>query len=80
MFQINQYQPPSNIDNARVIMQIMMNAILMFMAVYFIRATLTKFFVMQTEAERTNQALTQVLDNLPDAVLMMDNGKLSYCN
>jgi len=32
------------------------------------------------EAEKTRDALTQVLDNLPDAVLMLDSGKLVYCN
>jgi hypothetical protein len=49
MFQINEYQPPSSIDRTRVTQQIMVNAGVMFMAVYFIRATLTKFFVVQME-------------------------------
>jgi hypothetical protein len=80
MFQINQYQPPSSIDYLRVIQQTMVDAGVMGMAAYFIRATLTKFFVVQMEQEKTNVGLTQVLDNLPDAVLMMDSGRLSYCN
>jgi PAS domain-containing protein len=41
---------------------------------------LTKFFLMNTEAEKTRDALTLILDNLPDAVIMLDAGKLSYCN
>jgi nitrogen-specific signal transduction histidine kinase len=52
----------------------------MFFVAYFIRLVLTQFFVMQTGAEKTRDALTQVLDNLPDAVLMLDSEKLEYCN
>ena len=36
--------------------------------------------MMQTQAEKTRDALTQVLDNLPDGVLMFENKQLSYCN
>ena len=36
--------------------------------------------MMQNEAEKTRDALTQVLDNLPDGVLMFENRQLSYCN
>ena len=35
---------------------------------------------MQKEAEKTRNAMTQILDNLPDAVLMFESENLSYCN
>ena len=35
---------------------------------------------MQKEAEKTQNAMTQILDNLPDAVLMFESEDLSYCN
>ena len=54
--------------------------VLMFLATWFTRNTLTQFFVMQMEAEKTRDSLTQILDNLPDAVLMLESGHLSYCN
>ena len=53
---------------------------LMFLQTYFVRYILTSFFVMQCEAEKTSSALTQVLENLPSAVLMLEEEKLSYCN
>jgi hypothetical protein len=53
---------------------------LMFHSTYYLRHTLTKFFLMQTEAEKTRDALIQILDNLPDAVLMLESSQLSYCN
>ena len=53
---------------------------IMFLQTYFIRYVFTWFFVMQSEAEKTNNALTQILDNLPDAVLMMEAEGLTYCN
>jgi len=53
---------------------------LMLTQTYFNRSVMTKFFVMQTEAESTRDALTQILDNLPDAVLTLEAGNLCYCN
>ena len=41
--------------------------------VYFIRALLTKFFVTQVEAEKTRDAMTQIFNNLPNAVLMLES-------
>ena len=40
---------------------------------YFIKRVLIICFMMQIEAEKTGDALTQVLDNLPDGVLMFEN-------
>jgi PAS domain-containing protein len=54
--------------------------ILMTVSTYSMRRMLTKFFLMNTDAEKTRDALTLILDNLPDAVLMLDAGKLCYCN
>jgi hypothetical protein len=31
-------------------------------------------------AENTTAALKQILDNLPDAVLTLESGTLTYCN
>jgi hypothetical protein len=53
---------------------------LMFMVAYFMRRGLTEFFVMQTEAEKTRDSLTQILENLPDAVIMLEADSLEYCN
>lgn len=47
---------------------------LMSISTYSLRRMLVKFFLMQTEAEQTRDALTLILDNLPDAVLMIDGG------
>ena len=44
---------------------------MMFGVAYFVRRVLTQFFMMNMEAEKTRDALIQVLDNLPDAVLML---------
>jgi len=52
----------------------------MFLATYSVRSMLTEFFVTQKGAEKTRDALTQTLDNLPDAVLMFEMENLSYCN
>jgi hypothetical protein len=35
---------------------------------------------MQSGAEKTRDALTEVLDNLPDGVLMLEKTALTYCN
>ena len=37
---------------------------------------------MQMEAEKTRDSLTQILDNLPDAVIMLESTEeqLEYCN
>ena len=67
-------------NDARSLIYIPMWWVLMFLSTYFTRNTLTQFFVMQMEAEKTRDALTQILDNLPDAVLMLESGHLSYCN
>jgi len=32
------------------------------------------------EAEKTRDSLTQILDNMPDAVLMLESQQLQYCN
>ena len=53
---------------------------LMFMVAYLIRRGLTQFFVMQKEAEKTRDSLTQILANLPDAVIMLEADSLEYCN
>ena len=53
---------------------------ILFLQTYFTRRILTQIFVMQCEAEKTRDALTQILDNLPDAVLMLESDKLCYCN
>ena len=44
------------------------------------RRVLTEFFVTQTQAEKTRDALTQILDNMPDGVLMLQENNLVYCN
>jgi len=54
--------------------------ILCFLTAYTIRRVLSEFFVMKIEAEKTSEALTITLDNLPDAVLMLESGRLTYCN
>ena len=45
----------------------------MLLQTYYLRRVLTQFFVLQTEAEKTSKTLTEILDNLPDAVLMFEN-------
>ena len=52
----------------------------MFLVTYSLRSLLTEFFVVKTGAEKTRDALTQTLDNLPDAVLMFEQDDLTYCN
>jgi hypothetical protein len=52
----------------------------MFLATYSLRSILTEFFVTKKGAEKTRDALTQTLDNLPDAVLMYEENDLTYCN
>ena len=52
----------------------------MFVQAYFIRRVLIKFFLMQVEAEKNKDALTQLLDDLPDAVLVLEKHCLTYCN
>jgi PAS domain-containing protein len=36
--------------------------------------------VLQVGAETTRDAVLQILDNLPDAVLMLEAERLTYCN
>ena len=52
----------------------------MFLSAYFMRYWFTVFFVKQIEAEKTSDSLEKILDNLPDAVLMLESSELSYCN
>ena len=52
----------------------------MFLSDYFLRYWFTTFFVKQIEAEKTSDSLDKILDNLPDAVLMLESSELSYCN
>jgi len=54
--------------------------ILCFLSTYCVRWALTQFFVMKCEAEKTGDALNQILENLPDGVLMFESGSLSYLN
>jgi len=49
---------------------------LMFLTSYSIRRVITQFFVMQMEAEKTRDSVTQILDNLPDAVIMLESDGL----
>ena len=60
--------------------QIPMYCMMMLTSTYFMKWVLIKCFMMQSKAEKTSDALTQVLDNLPDGVLMFENHQLSYCN
>ena len=53
---------------------------MMFFSDYFLRYMFTVFFVKQIEAEKTSDSLDKILDNLPDAVLMLESSELSYCN
>lgn len=61
-------------DNGRFVSLIYIPTwwMIMFAFSYFMRYTLTQFFVMQKEAEKTSESLTQVLENLPSAVLMLE--------
>jgi len=61
-----------NNDSAGQLFEIPVWIILMLVQTYFVRYTLTSFFVLQNEAEKTRDALIQILDNLPDAVLMLE--------
>ena len=49
---------------------------LMFLTSYSIRRAFIQFFVMQMEAEKTLDSVTQILDNLPDAVIMLESDGL----
>jgi hypothetical protein len=61
-----------NNDSAGQLFEIPVWIILMLVQTYFVRYTLTSFFVLQNKAEKTRDALIQILDNLPDAVLMLE--------
>jgi len=67
-------------EGALAILEIPMWWSVIFFAIYFTRHVLTEFFLMHVEAENTRDTLTQILDNLPDAVLMLESDQLSYCN
>ena len=56
-----------------MVFEICMWWMIIFCIVYFIRVVLTQFFVTQVEAEKTRDALTQILNNLPNAVLMLES-------
>ena len=77
---INQYYIEEKNWINRVLITIVVRSTFSFLLTYFIRRDLTETFVLQKEAEKTRDALTKVLDNLPDAVLMLESEKLSYCN
>ena len=53
---------------------------MLFLQTYITRRALTQVFLNQCETEKTRDALMQVLDNLPDAVLMLEADRLEYCN
>jgi hypothetical protein len=59
---------------------IVMWCMLMLFSTYFMRRVLTMMFIKQMEAEKTGKTLTKILDNLPDAVLMLNDNQLCYCN
>ena len=40
--------------------------------VYFTKNILIHFYVKNVEAEKTRDSLTQILDNMPDAVLILE--------
>ena len=50
--------------------------VLMFLSSYSIRRLITQLFCMQKEAEATRDSLRQILDNLPDAVIMLESEQL----
>lgn len=61
--------------------QLPMYIIMMVLVAYFVRKVLTQFFVLEMDAQKTTDSLSQILDNLPDAVLMLEpSNSLSYCN
>jgi len=62
------------------LIQVPVGAMMTFLLSYSIRRVMTQFFVMQMEAEKTRDSVTQILDNLPDAVIMLESHKLQYCN
>ena len=59
-------------DSAGQLQEIPVWMTLILVQTYFVRYTLTKFFVLQKDAEKTRDSLIQILDNLPDAVLMLE--------
>ena len=60
-------------DNFLMMFEIPMWYTVILWAVYTTRLLLIEFFIMQVEAEKTRDALTKILDNLPDAVLMLES-------
>ena len=62
------------------LIQVPVGTMMTFLLSYSIRRVMTQFFVMQMEAEKTRDSVTQILDNLPDAVIMLESHKLQYCN
>ena len=64
----------ANFKNASFVYYISLPIYWMMMLVctYFMKRILIQFFLLQSAAEKTSAALTEVLDNLPDAVLMFE--------
>jgi succinate dehydrogenase/fumarate reductase cytochrome b subunit len=78
---ISQYIDGANAQSGQpLLLIIIIWVVLMFLATYSVRHVLTEFYVTKKGAEKTRDALTQTLDNLPDAVLMFEMDDLSYCN
>jgi len=67
-------------EDALLICEIPMWWAVVLFGVYFSKNVLILFFVKNLEAEKTRDSLTQILDNMPDAVLILEEGTLSYCN
>jgi len=81
LFGISQYIDGANAQSGQPSLLIVTFwTVLMFLATYSLRSILTEFFVTKKGAEKTRDALTQTLDNLPDAVLMYEENDLTYCN
>ena len=71
---INQYSFAGAEYYSKTAIVIVNACAIMLLMTYFIRHVLIQFFVLQTDAEKTSETLTQILNNLPDGVLMFENG------
>ena len=69
---INSHTLQFKVFYGRTLLTVAFFCMIMLLQTYFIRHVLIKFFVLQTEAEMTSETLTQILDNLPDAVMMFE--------
>jgi Na+-transporting methylmalonyl-CoA/oxaloacetate decarboxylase gamma subunit len=54
-------------------MNIFLLLVILATACYNMRRILTEFFVIEIEAEQNRDSLEEILDNLPDAVLMLES-------